>query len=378
MKSILSLVALIAVATVAYLTLWPVPIEPVAWSAPKDSGFAGAFSRNNRLADLKFVDLAGHAGPEDAALGLDGRIYTATHDGSIVRIDLESGSSERVASTGGRPMGIEFGPDDRLFIADALRGLMVMEKDGKIIHLSDRTTDGTPITYANDLDVSRTGVVYFTDSSHRFTANEEGDAFEAPLLDTLEQGRTGRILRYDPARGETVVIARGLSFANGIALSDDDSYLLVTETGTYTVWRLWLTGPKVATFEQVVVNLPGYPDNLNRAGDNTFWLGLASPRSGSIDALSDQPFLRKLVQRLPGTMRPQLERYGMVVRIDGNGNVLETLQDPDGEYALNTGALSGPNGELVVTSMTEPRLGYLEPGWDKSNEDASETAARGG
>ena len=77
-------------------------------------------------------------------------------------------------------------------------------------------------------------------------------------------------------------------------------------------------------------------------------------------------------------MRPQLQRYGMVVRIDGNGNVLETLQDPDGGYALNTGALTGPNGELVVTSMTEPRLGYLEPGWNKSDEGPSEPTARGG
>ncbi|MEX3008388.1 SMP-30/gluconolactonase/LRE family protein [Hoeflea sp. TYP-13] len=364
MKSILSLIAVLAIAASAYLTLWPVPIDPVAWSAPNNDGYAGAFEPNNRLAELKFIELGQHWGPEDAALGMDGNIYAATHDGSIVKIDLQSGSSDKIASTGGRPLGLEFGPDDRLFIADAFRGLMVMEKDGKLVLLADRTTDGSAIAYANNLDITRSGVVYFTDSSNKFDAQSIGGTLEASLLDLMEHGRHGRILKYDPARGETTVFATGLSFANGLALSDDDSYLLVNETGTYSVLRLWISGPRAGEVETIVSNLPGFPDNLNRAGDDTFWLGLASPRSAPVDALSDQPFLRKVVQRLPASIRPKPQRYGMIVRIDGDGNVLETLQDPEGEYALNTGALHGPAGELVVTSLTEARIGYLEPGWD--------------
>ena len=364
MKSILSFVAVLTIAAGAYLALWPVPIDPVAWSAPKNDGYAGPFEINDRLAELKFIDLAERYGPEDATLGMDGMIYAATHDSAIVRIDLKDGTTESVAETGGRPLGVEFGPDGRLFIADAFRGLMVMEKDGKIILLADRTTDGSPIAYANNLDITRSGIVYFTDSSSKFDARSIGGTLEASLLDLMEHGPNGRILKYDPATGETTVVAEGLSFANGLALSDDDSYLLVNETGTYSVLRLWLEGPRAGELETVVSNLPGFPVNLNRAGDNTFWLGLVSPRSAPVDALSGQPFLRKVVQRLPATIRPKPQRYGMVVRIDGEGRVIETLQDPAGDYALNTGALPGPNGELVVTSLTEARLGYLEPGWE--------------
>ncbi|MCR9139230.1 MAG: SMP-30/gluconolactonase/LRE family protein [Alphaproteobacteria bacterium] len=349
----------------AYLLFWPVPIEPVAWDAPTNKGYVDTFAPNERLATPKLIDLDGHTGPEDATLGPDGLLYVSTHDGTIVRVDLESGKTEEFARTDGRPLGMEFGSDGRLYVSDAFRGLMAVEQDGKTVLLSDRTADGSPIRYANDLDITRSGLVYFSDASTKFGAREFGGTYEASLLDLMEHGPNGRVLKYDPKTGQTDVVIDGLSFANGVALAEDDSFLLISETGTYSVLKYWLAGDKAGGVETIIQNLPGFPDNLNRIGDGSYWLGLVSPRSAFADALSEQPFLRKVVQRLPASLRPKAQRYGFVVRLDGDGTILETIQAPQGFYALTTGATPGPNGELVVTSLTEPRLGYLEAGWEE-------------
>jgi hypothetical protein len=73
------------------------------------------------------------------------------------------------------------------------------------------------------------------------------------------------------------------------------------------------------------------------------------------------PFVRKIIMRLPPFMRPAAQRYGFVIKIDENGNVLEALQGPSGNYALTTGLIEGPDGTRFITSLTEPDLGILEP-----------------
>ena len=67
---------------------------------------------------------------------------------------------------------------------------------------------------------------------------EWGGTYEASVLDIMEQSATGRVLAHDPATGKTRVVAHGLSFANGIALSSDGHTLFVNETGRYRVWKI--------------------------------------------------------------------------------------------------------------------------------------------
>ena len=359
-KTFLTSTGLLLTALVAYLLLWPVAIEPVAWQAPQSTGYVGDFAPNEKLKELKFFDLDGHEGPEDVAIAKDGLIYVSTRGGDILSLDSETGKVSVFANTGGRPLGIEFGRDGNLYVADAFRGLLAVGQNGISFLLADKTDTRSPIKYADDLDVSKLGEVYFSDASTKFGAEEYAGTLQSSLLDLMEHGPNGRMLKYDPAIGKTTVLLEGYSFANGVALAADESYLLFTETGTYRVHKLWLKGENSGTVEVIMDNLPGFPDNLNRNADGSFWLGLVSPRVPVADLLADKPFVRKIVQRLPGMFRPKPLRYGFVVRIDGDGNVLETLQDPSGEYALTTGAVDGPDGSVIVTSLTEKRLGILQ------------------
>jgi streptogramin lyase len=65
------------------------------------------------------------------------------------------------------------------------------------------------------------------------------------------------------------------------------------------------------------------------------------------------------VQRLPAALRPKPRRHGCVVRFDAEGTVLETWQAPGGSYVMTTGAAVGPDGSTLVTSLTEPDLGFM-------------------
>jgi sugar lactone lactonase YvrE len=69
------------------------------------------------------------------------------------------------------------------------------------------------------------GTVYFSDASTRF-------GFDRWFYDFLESRVTGRLLRYDPRNGETSVVLDRLSCANGVALSRDETFVVVCET-----WR---------------------------------------------------------------------------------------------------------------------------------------------
>ena len=53
------------VAFAAYFLLWPTEIEPVAWDAPRDEGYTGPFTPNDRLAEIEVLPLGSTNGPED-------------------------------------------------------------------------------------------------------------------------------------------------------------------------------------------------------------------------------------------------------------------------------------------------------------------------
>ena len=129
----------------------------------------------------------------------------------------------------------------------------------------------------------------------------------------------------------------GLQFANGVAISGDQSFLLVAETGSYRILKHWLSGPNAGDTQVLIDNLPGFPDNINNGLNGRFWVGLVAPRVDILDTLADKPFLRKVVQRLPASIRPKAEPYSHVFAINGDGEVLMNLRDPAATFPSLTG-----------------------------------------
>ena len=251
--------------------------------------------------------------------------------------------------------------------ADAVKGLLSISQDGKITVLADKV-DGDPIRYADAVVVAKNGKMYFSDASTRFGPAQWGGTFEASILDILEQSATGRILEYDPATRATRILAQGLSFANGVALSQDETSLFVNETGKYRVWKLAVAaqklqlgdGPPPAGAQVLFDNLPGYPDNLMRGRDGKIWLGFAKPRNPTIDGFADKPWLRSLTLRLPRALWPIPKAYGHVMAFTEDGKVVVDMQDPTGAYPESTGVTETAD-RLYIQSLHAKGLGWRKP-----------------
>lgn len=363
MKKILAAVGIALAGLVAYLCLWPVPIAPQSWEAPAAPGYTGPFAANNKLAKLQTIPLGTEEGPEHLVVARDGKLYATVASGAILRMNPDGSGQEVVANTGGRVLGFDFDAAGNLIAADAFRGLLSISPDKKVTVLADKAA-GIPILYANAVVVARNGKVYFSDASTRFGAREWGGTFEASILDILEQSATGRVIEYDPATRATRVVAKGLSFANGVALSQDERSLFVAETGRYRIWKLPVDareqdiGQAGAGLKPLFDNLPGYPDNLMRGLDGKVWVGLVKPRNPKIDGMARKPFMRKLTLRLPRALWPIPKAYGHVVAFTEDGKVVADLQDPTGAYPETT-AVTETADRLYVQSLHARELGWL-------------------
>ncbi|BBB63614.1 hypothetical protein UNDKW_5341 [Undibacterium sp. KW1] len=363
-RLLLLVIALIAILA-AYLLLAPVPINPVAWQATPFAGYSPPHARNEKLAALKTIDIGEETGPEHIAMGPDGKLYAAVTSGAILRMQSDGSQREVWVNTEGRVLGFMFDAAGNMIAADAFRGILSISPDKQITVLTDKIGD-SPILYADAVVVAKSGKIYFTDASQRFGAKESGGTFHASVLDILEHSATGRVLEYDPATKQTRLIADGLCFANGLALSADEQSLIVAETGEYRIWKIAITAnslhiknkpdKKLATI--LLRDLPGYPDNLMRGRDGRIWLGLAKPRGAAIDNMAEKPWLRSITLRLPRVLWPVPPAYGHVLAFNEAGKIVADLQDPTGHYPETTG-VTETEDRLYIQSLHAHGIGWL-------------------
>lgn len=346
---IIGLLAIVGL-LVLYLLLWPVPIDPAAWTPPKAPALTGIYQVNNQLAAVQKLGKGACRGPEDVAIDAEGRIYSGMIDGRILRFDPEGGQPEVLTKTGGVPLGLRFDSNGNLVVADCIKGLISVDPNGSVTILSTEQ-GGVPFRVTDDLDIAADGTIYFSDASFKF--RPEQDAMEL-----MEHRGNGRLLAYDPDTKVTRLVMKDLYYANGVAVSPDQSFVLVAETGEYQVQRYWLAGPRQGQSEIFIDNLPGFPDGISSNGKDTFWLALASPRNSGLDTVLPRPFVRKIIMRLPKFMTPEEIDYGFVLGLDNDGHVVHNLQGPPGTYTQISNVVEH-NGMLYLGSLVEDSIGRL-------------------
>ncbi|MBB5320859.1 sugar lactone lactonase YvrE [Marinobacter oulmenensis] len=330
--------------------LTPSPIDSKAWKTPAPPAMTGTLAPNERLRLSELLARGQVSAPEDVAVASDGTVYTGTADGWIVRI-LPSGQTDRWLQTGGRPLGLVFDGQGNLIVADAERGLLSVTPSGDITTLT-REARGTLFRLTDDVDVASDGRIYFTDASSRFSLSDY-------TFDLLEMRPHGRLLRYDPATGRTEVLLGNLHFANGVVVSPDGSYALVSETWKYRILKYWITGPRAGQAEVFAANLAGFPDNLSVDSDGRYWVAFPALRDRSIDAMHGSPWLKDLVAKLPERLRPQPKSYGLVVAYDDQGKALISLQDTRGSHLGALTSVTPVRDGLYFGSLHKDRIGWL-------------------
>jgi sugar lactone lactonase YvrE len=342
-------VAIVVVGVVAYLLLAPVPITPGAWVPPSAPALTGQYQQNTRLAPVQKLSLGDGHKPEDVALDAEGRIYAGFEDGRIMVLQPDGTQPRVFANTGGRPLGLRFDQSGNLIVTDAIKGLLSVNQSGEVKVLAVEA-DGARFGCLNDLDIAADGTIYFTEASSKFPMSQF-------TYEILEHQPNGRLLAWDPQTQKPRTVLGGLYFANGVAVSQDQAFVLVAETGKYRIRRVWLKEPKLGQEDIFIDNLPGFPDGISSNGSDRFWLALVTPRQALFDRMLPYPFLRKVVIRLPKFLQPAPKRYSWVVALDQSGRVIENLQNGSPDCYSEIANVVEHNHTLYFGSIGEDTVG---------------------
>jgi sugar lactone lactonase YvrE len=309
---------------------------------------------NGPKAALTVIPLPG-VGAEDVVVDARGDVWTGTEDGAIFRVRPDGGRIDRVAGTGGRPLGLEL-YGDRILVADAHRGLLAVDDQGRLESLVDSVA-GRPMVFCNNAAVAANGDIWFSDSS---TVHP----IERWKNDFVENTCTGRLL-CRRADGSVEVHLDGLAFANGVALAADESWVAVAETGRRTVVRLWLSGEHAGQRDYLVEDLVGYPDNIALGSDGLVWVTIASPRDPLVERLQRAPLpVRRAVTRIPEALQPRPKQTARVQAFDGGpfGTAGRLVHDVDADasrYHMVTGVREH-EGRVWMGSLVEPAVAFAD------------------
>ena len=334
-----------------YLFLWPVPIQPIAWEPHPVPPLEGDFAENRVLQGMELFATPNGHGPEDVALDAEGRIYVGVEEGQILRYAADGSDPQLFADTGGRPLGLDFDNGGNLIVADAAKGLLSVDPAGSITVLC-KDVGYHPLGLTDDVDVDSQNVAWFSDASYKWTHEEV-------MHEALESAPNGRLVKYDINTGDCSVVLDDLFFANGVAVSHDETYVLVNETMRYRTKRVYVRGPRAGVVEVFVNNLPGFPDGISTGADGIFWLAIYAPRNPLLDTAGQKPWLRKVIHRIPAALQPKPRRHPFVLGFDESGKVVHNLQDADG-IAFSKSTSAEQVGEwLYLGSLTEPNWGRI-------------------
>jgi ribose transport system permease protein len=339
-------------------------VSPTLMEMPKPRPIdTGAFEVNDRLSDVEVIALGEVESPEDVILDEDDYLYSGNRHGDIIRyFPPEYKEHEVYAHIGGAPLGMSFDKAGNLLVCVGGMGLYKVAKDDRQVSLvTDETNrsllsivDDSRLRLADDLDVAPDGKIYFSEATVRYEMHDWP-------VDAVESRGNGRIICYDPATKRTRTVLRNLVFPNGVCTAHDGKSILFAESWGCRINRFWLEGPKKGTHEVLVDKLPGYPDNINRASDGTYWVAIMGMRSPALDlALRMPAFRKRMSQRIASDqwLFPNLN-VGCVARFDDQGEFTESLWDRTASNHPMITSMREHKGWLYLGGITNNRIGRV-------------------
>ncbi|MBN9552073.1 MAG: SMP-30/gluconolactonase/LRE family protein, partial [Alphaproteobacteria bacterium] len=278
--------------------------------------------------------------------------------------------SEVFARIGGHPLGLTFAQNGDLLTCVGGMGVYKVSPYGTVSKVTDETNrswlsviDDSRLRLPDDLDIAPDGRVFFSEATIRY---EMADW----VVDALEGRGNGRLICHDPSSGKTRTMLRGLIFPNGITICRDGQSLLFAETWACRISRYYFDGPRKGQREIFASNLPGYPDNINRGSNGTYWVALLGLRTRTFDLAMRKPsFRRRMARRIASDewLFPNVNR-GCVVQLSQDGTVLDVLWDGEGENHPSITSTCEHKGYLYLGGVSNNRIGRVrlpnaDPEW---------------
>lgn len=352
-------------------------IRPVSWTPEPAPAFAGVTALNEKLGTTRHISLDGWYGPEDIVFDSLGNLYAGVHvgeqdfsDGRILKID-PAGKVDTFYKSESWVAGLHFDSKGNLIALSHKLGLISISPEKAVTVLAGKDDHGKPFLIPNGLDIASDGKIYFTN-----TSDESAYDIRYGRKIILEMLPKGGLYRYDPETKTVETLMKGTYFGNGVVLSKDESYLLMVETTRYRVLRYWLKGDKAGQYETFIDNLPGFPNGISIREDGSYWLGFTTKRSDALDGIHPKPGMKKFVYALPNWLQPKQEKFGMIMNISTDGEIVQTLFDTTGNFVPEAGTVKEKDGYLYIGGDVAPFIGKYKLQDENGKTDVA--AARAG
>ena len=316
-------------------------------------------------------------GADDVAEGPDGSLYVSA-GGRVLRLSGPGYETRAiVAEFETAAGGLTVHPDGRLLVCVAGRGLAAVDETGRQAWLNQ--VEDQPLHCLTSVAAAPDGSIFAS----------EGSLSNAPAewrRDLMQKNRTGRVIVCGPDFEAPKVLLRSLPYPHGLAHSPDGRFLWLTESWSHRVCRAPVTGRDIGPVEAVIRNLPGYPARLGRAAGGGFWLSIFALRTHLIEfVLREDDFRDEMMRTIApkywiapalatsgdalepmqsgsikalGIQKPWAppRSYGLVARIDDEGDVIESLHSRvGGRFHGITAACETAQG-LVTASKGHGRV----------------------
>ncbi len=280
--------------------------------------------------------------PEDVVVGKDGRVFASDHQCAVAEIHPD-GSFTRMGPKGGAPNGINMDLQGRVLIANF--GIYDRE-EGPLQRFDPATgkhetlvaeVGGKRLTSANYPVLDRAGNIWCANSTHAETWPQALD------------GRTDGFIFVLRPDGSSEIVAEGLKFPNGTALSADDRYLFCAQTSGADVMRFEiLPGGKLGPGER-------YGPVLGRLVDAT----QVQAEAAAEHHPGDLGYTDGVGMDASGNLWVCLPAANKVVMIRPSGVVETVVHDPSGEIVNHPTNVTWGGADLKDLYIGSIRAGYV-------------------
>ncbi|MED6184700.1 hypothetical protein PIB30_050076, partial [Stylosanthes scabra] len=136
----------------------------------------------------------------------------------------------------------------------------------------------------------------------------------------------------------------------------DGSFVLIAETSTGKILRLWLHGPNAGELNTFAV-VPGFPDNIRRNSEGEFWVALHVKGTPFSRWVTSNAWIGKALMKVGFNLK-QLHSsisgwkpHATAVKLSEKGEILEVLEDCEGRKLKFISEVEEKDGKLWIASV---------------------------
>ncbi|WCL49611.1 SMP-30/gluconolactonase/LRE family protein [Leptospira sp. GIMC2001] len=238
---------------------------------------------------------------------------------------------------------------------------IVYPKENRIrISVNDLNPENSrPFSLCNDLAVSRDGKrIYITEPFERENASMGSGA----VPEAIGLYPHGKLWMYNRSDNTVSLVLNGFTFVDGILIEEDSSEIeesvLFTETTKFRIIRSFISGKRQGESEIILENLPGLADGMERDDKGRIWIGIIKRRSGVINFLHNNPWLKSFVLSLPQKMLPISKQTGILV-LDKNAKNPIYYSMHDGSKITDISVAIPNNKRIYLPSFNKESKGLF-------------------